>query len=105
VPVNPTPIYNAEVVNSNLDVVDPEYFGFTVIKKRATRPAGVKQILQRSVNGGKTWKRMRTDADWLITETPTQIRVESKRLSDAFVPILPPGTEDHLYRVKVTLGN
>lgn len=105
VPVNPTPIYNDFVINSNFDVVDPEYFGFTVVKKRATRPAGVKQILQRSVNGGKTWKRMRTDADWLVTETATQIRVESKVVSDAFVPILPPGTEDHLYRVKVTLGN
>lgn len=103
-PVNPVPIAHAAVINSNLEIVDPEYFGFTVIKQRQTRPKNIRQILQYSTNGGKTWKRMRTDANWLVTETAGDIRVESRIYSEGLIPVQPPDAVGHIYRMKVTLG-
>ncbi len=107
VPVNPVPAAHADVINSNLEVVDPAYYGFTVVKQRQTRPNNVRQILQYSTNGGKTWKRLRTDGNWLVTETANEIRVESQiDNGDLFFPIQiqPPDAVGHIYRMKVTLG-
>lgn len=108
IPVNPVPSAHADVINANLEIIDPAYFGFTVVKQRATRPSKVRQILQYSKNGGKTWKRLQTNSNWLVTETADEIRVESQfDNGDLFFPVQvqPPGTEGDIYRVKVTLGN
>lgn len=104
VPVNPVPSAHADVINSNGEIVDPAYFGFTVIKQRQTRPNNIRQILQYSTNGGKTWKRMRTDANWLVTETGGEIRVESQIYVDFFTQVQPPAAVGHIYRMKITLG-
>jgi hypothetical protein len=86
---------------------DPQpYFGFTYNKRKGTVP-NVIQTLQRSTNGGNTWKKMVSDANWIVTNTPEQIIVQS-RFDDVFAfpvqPVQPPGTAGHLYRIKVTLA-
>ena len=96
VPKNPVPTVHDFVTNADGLILDPGYYGFTVVKRQGTRP-NVNQILQVSTNGGKSWKELTSNAAWLVTETPGEIRVESK----TFGP--PAGTATDLYRMKVTL--
>lgn len=87
----------------------PQYYGFTVEKKRGTVPR-VNYTLQRSTNNGRTWKEFVSDANWTVTETPEEFKVESA-ITNGFDPftgfplqVEPPGTADHRYRVKITLA-
>jgi hypothetical protein len=73
-------------------------------------------ILQRSTNGGKSWNKFVSDANWSVENvryiekgnTFVDIQVRSNiqstppTLFGTFVQ--PPGTEDHLYRVKIVLA-
>jgi hypothetical protein len=88
------------------------YFGFDVKKKLSTVPS-VAYTLQRSLDGGKTWSKFKSDGDWSVTverNAPTATlpasqvyKVRSLSTSTAGDPIQPPGTAGHLYRVKITL--
>lgn len=107
IPRAPVPVTHAAVVDAV--PVQLQWFGFEVLKKRGTIPA-VKYTLQRSKNGGKSWKTFNSDAQWTVTETNRTIRVESV-VANGFDPqtgyplyIQPPGTAAHLYRVKITLA-
>lgn len=98
-----------------------DYWGFTIDKKLAVIPA-VKYTLQRSVDGGATWQKFVSDSDWLVEQVrlpagaaprrenspeKIEIRVTSKwgDIPALDIPgnIQPPGTENHRYRVKITL--
>lgn len=90
----------------------PLYYGFNVDVKLATIPA-VKYTLQRSTNGGSTWRTFVSDANWTVGTARTytrgawveQIQVRSLEVDDDTLEyVAPPGTEGHLYRVKVTLA-
>jgi hypothetical protein len=101
VPIPPLPILNPPEF---YPVFIPYYFGFTVEKQRGTVPK-VNYTLQRSFNNGKTWSEFVSDANWTVTETATQIKVESVITDPAtFLFTQPPGTESHIYRVKITLA-
>ena len=110
---------------SFFDFTRPEYFGFTIRKKQGTVPA-VDYIIQRSRDRGVTWSTFGSDNNWEVTiVNPTQtanevalnlpksteIRVEAvTRITPTlifpfeFIPLLsqPPGTENDIYRVKIT---
>ena len=47
---------------------------------------------------------MRTDGNWLVTETAGEIRVESQIFTDGLIPVQPPAAVGHIYRMKITLG-
>jgi hypothetical protein len=81
------------------------YYGFTYVKKRGTVPRVV-QTLQRSTDGGRTWQKFESDANWTVTETAEEIQVRSNFddiLALPIEPVQPPGTASELYRIKVTL--
>jgi hypothetical protein len=95
IPVPPVPVANPAVIDPVTGIIDPGYFGFTVIKKRGTVPA-VRYTLQRSTNGGRTYSDVTSDANWLLTSNPTLLRLESLSGNQ------PPGTNAHIYRIKIT---
>lgn len=103
IPESPVPVYNDFKFNTFLQIYDNSYFGFTIDRKRGTIPK-VREILQRSFNGGKTWENfMTSDANWTVTKTYNTIRVASNRvINGAWAQ--PPGTENDIYRVKVVLS-
>lgn len=119
IPVPPVPALVQEFVDPIFGSLGPEYFGFNVRKKRGTVPA-VNYELQRSIDNGVTWAEFGSDDDWTVEEITfnqlgmlrTEIQVRSLRFATANPadllqierPIQPPGTENHLYRVKVTLN-
>jgi hypothetical protein len=106
IPEAPVATSHAVVVNDFGFLIRNQYYGFTVTKKRNTRPA-VKYTLERSVNKGVTWKKMVSNTSWTVTETADDIRVESNyNDGNIFNPTQtePPGTAGHLYRVKITLA-
>lgn len=83
------------------------WYGYALEKQRKTVPA-VKYILQRSTNGGKTWRRMREDDNWFVINNRTYIGFASKHYTQATVdtppaPLIPPGTAGHQYRIKIVL--
>lgn len=107
-------------------LVRDQYFGFTIDQKLGTRPKVV-YTLQRSKDKGKTWKKFVSDADWSVrrvylapgigsvkANSPrrVQIWVESKPWTETLpdgtlVPHVyeqPPGTQNDIYRVKITLA-
>lgn len=101
IPIPPLPILNP---TEFYPVFIPYYFGFTVEKQRGTVPK-VNYTLQRSFNNGKTWSEFVSDANWTVTETKDQFKVESQVFDPTtFLYTQPPGTEDHIYRVKITLA-
>ena len=111
VPIDPFPFAHPAVINPiTFEETSPAYYGFTVKKKRGTVPI-VYHMVQRSIDGGKTWQKFGTNALWKVTNSANQIRVESAVLDDNNTPlnpfddfqIEPPGTAGHLYRVKITL--
>jgi hypothetical protein len=112
VPVNPVPVNHADNYfyywfYYYYDYYKPQWFGFIFDKVQRNVPV-VRYTLQRSTNKGKSWSTFTTDADWLVTDTPEGYLVESKAYvtSDVYPYILyvqPPGTEGHLYRLKITL--
>ena len=85
----------------------PQYFGF-VKNNRGLIPVVEFSNLERSTDGGKTWKLMVTDADWEVIDTGDEIGIKSKRTgTNAFgvtVPIAPPGTASHYYRISIALA-
>lgn len=91
--------------------LDPlPWYGYSLEKQRAASPA-VRYILQRSVDGGKTWRRMRQDGDWFVVNNRTHIGFAARRYTEStdFLntpprPIIPPGSADHQYRIKVVLN-
>lgn len=105
-----------------LPIVDPIFgrlgttnFGFDVERKLDTIPR-VKYILQRSTNRGRTWKTFTSDGNWSVeffryvdsgnTYVDIQVRSQVESTPAVFPPrfVQPPGTEGHLYRVKVLLA-
>jgi len=100
-------------------VVRPQYYGFTIDQKLGTKP-GVVYTLQRSKDNGKTWQKFISDANWSVTRVKlapgvgsvkansarrVEIRVESKVTSLVTgYQAEPPGTQNDLYRVKITLA-
>lgn len=89
------------------------YYGFNVKKKLGTKP-GVKYTLQVSRNNGKTWNKFTTNDKWTVENVrrpatgplpaTVTIQVRSRvRDEDTGEPVQPPGTGNHIYRVKVTL--
>ncbi len=114
-------------LTGNERVVRPAYFGFTIDKKLGTKP-GVVYTLQRSKDRGRTWQKFVSDADWTVrtvnlapgvgsvkANSPrrVEIRVEAKPWIEYDAngdPIAlhtneqPPGTQNDIYRVKVTLA-
>jgi hypothetical protein len=89
----------------------PQWFGFLVDKVQRNVPA-VRYTLQRSTDKGITWSTFESDSNWLVTNTPEGILVESRIISDNGTAnifgddlyIQPPGTEGDRYRVKITLA-
>lgn len=125
VPVAPITVDNPAVYDldfftffGRIRLVRPQYFGFTVNKKLATKP-GVVYTLQRSRDRGRTWRRFVTDDNWTVrtvryapgigslkqnSPTRVEIQVESKVTDAATLnQIQPPGTQSDRYRVKITL--
>ncbi len=101
IPLAPLPILNPA---DDYPIFIPSYFGFTVEKNRGTVP-NVNYTLQRSFNKGKTWSEFVSDANWTVTETKDQFKVESVFIDpQSFLFAQPPGTEDHIYRAKITLA-
>jgi hypothetical protein len=98
------------------EVIDNQYFGFTVPVKLQTIPS-VTYILQRSFDGGITWTNFVSDSNWDVTQyylaegeeaenkpAKSYIRVQSKYFNTStFRQVRPPGTENETYRVKITL--
>ena len=107
-------------------MVRDQYFGFTINEKRGTKP-DVIYTLQRSKDKGKTWQRFVSDADWTVRRVSlapgvgsvkanspkrVEIRVESKYNTAGALITLPgfefqgepPGTQNDIYRVKITLA-
>ncbi|MEO5912634.1 MAG: hypothetical protein ABIS50_00260 [Luteolibacter sp.] len=89
------------------------YFGFDVKKKLGTIP-GVIYTLQRSKDQGKTWSKFKTDTDWTvqtvrtaaIANLPASATIQVRSLvydTTTGTPIQPPGTDNDIYRVKITL--
>jgi hypothetical protein len=115
VPVNPVPA-NQVVTDDNYyyyywyywfyDYYKPQWFGFTVDKIQRNVPR-VKYTLQRSTNMGKSWSTFTSDVNWRVTDDAAAFVVESlvsvpvEGAPDLWVQ--PPGTEGHLYRLKITL--
>lgn len=82
------------------------FYGFSVTKKRGTIPR-INQILQRSTNNGRTWRRFESDSNWTVTETRNEFVVRSNfdnQFTFPIQPVQPPGTAGDLYRVKVNLS-
>lgn len=127
IPIEPDPAYNGgEFDAESFQIIRNTHFGFTIDKKLGTTPA-VKYTLQRSKDGGRTWQKFVSDADWEVstvrlaaganprrenTPAKVEIRVEAKPFTvtdaegnetDHFFE-QPPGTENDRYRVKVTLN-
>ncbi len=107
-------------------IVRDQYYGFTIDEKLETQP-GVVYTLQRSKDNGKTWTKFVSDADWTVRKVRLapgarsvkanspkriQIWVESKYNTAGALITLPgfelqgepPGTQNDLYRVKITLA-
>jgi hypothetical protein len=133
VPAAPVPVLVEDVYDYYyyyLDLLDPivSYFGFTIDKKIGTEPQVV-YTLQRSVDQGKTWTIFRPgyyyvngysrfpatgmgDLNWTVTNVNfslsgakhSEIRVRSAYTDEDNNWAQPPGTANHLYRVKVTLA-
>ncbi len=111
----PAPFQAVNIVGTPTPI--GSYFGFNVDLKTSSIPK-VRYRLQRSRDQGKTWETFRTDPvlGWTVNRvtiidrgiTSVQIQVRSTVLTNAANPtnlyVQPPGTLDHLYRVKVTLA-
>lgn len=98
IPAAPVTVYHEAALDNLGFVITPAYYGFTVEKKKGTRPA-IEYTLQRSTNNGITWKEFVSDGTWIVTETTDAFYVESAE----FTTTQPAGTGGHRYRVKITL--
>lgn len=114
VPVNPVTENHVETDNYfyywfyyYYDYYRTQWFGFIFDKVQRNVPV-VNYTLQRSANKGKSWSTFTSDADWDVTDTPEGYLVQSKvyittDVYPYYTYIQPPGTEGHLYRLKITL--
>ena len=99
-------------------IVRDQYYGFTINQKLGTKP-GVVYTIQRSLDKGKTWNKFVSDADWTVRKVVlapgvgsakansprrVQIWVESNVTNHLGQQLAPPGTENDIYRVKITLA-
>ena len=102
-------LLNPRLVDADNSVTPPvpQYFGF-VKNNRGLIPVVKFSNLERSKDGGKTWALMVTDADWEVIDTGDEIGIKSKRTgTGAFgltVPIAPPGTASHYYRISIAVA-
>ncbi len=115
IPIEPVPEL---VIPADEDIffyyfpLQASYFGFDVKKKLGTQPK-VKYTLQISRNNGKTWKKFVTNDRWSVQNVrraatgplPPSVTIEVRSLvrDENLEPTQPPGTANHIYRVKVTL--
>lgn len=111
IPVPPRPAFVTPAIDPITLTQEVPYFGFDVSKKLGTIP-DVAYTLQRSKDGGKTWSKFVTDADWsvdtvrapAISYRPAKVTIQVRSLVyNAGIPIQPPGTVTDIYRVKITL--
>lgn len=84
---------------------DLNWYGFMINKQRSVKP-GVKYILQRSTNNGRTWRRMKEDGNWYVVSNKNYIGIASKDYNSTVDPplaLVPGGTAGHQYRIKIVL--
>ncbi len=96
-PGNPLPAYNPPVPGA-----EPEFFGFQIFKREGLVPA-VRYQLQRSINNGRTWSNFSGDADWAVVHNRDYRNYPRLRLVAINSLVRPPGTENQIFRVKITL--
>lgn len=87
-------------------VITPAFFGFKTTNASGFVPEVVK-TLQRSTAvspAPDVWTDMVSDANWDVIYTETSIELLSLIRSPTGVPIQPPGTAAHKYRIRVTLA-
>jgi hypothetical protein len=115
VPVAPVPTLVQGIVDPIFGPLGDPYYGFTIRKKLGTIPA-VAYELQRSIDNGATWEEFVSDDNWLVEDLTytergmvrSEIKVSSLwtipsgNILIPDTPVQPPGTESHIYRVKVT---
>ncbi len=86
------------------EVLTPGFWGIKVTKKQYTDPLVIYTLL-RSKDLGVTWAPMVTDpADWTVTDNATTVSIASniKNPPITGIPIQPPTTVNHLYRIAIT---
>ncbi|MEX1116196.1 MAG: hypothetical protein WEB53_13160 [Akkermansiaceae bacterium] len=115
VPATLTPVTLPPIVDFFFGPLGTTDFGFDVNRKLQTVPR-VGYILQRSTNRGRTWRKFVSDANWSVENITytvngnTTVDIQVRSLIESTPPVLPqrfvqpPGTQGHLYRVKVVLA-